>query len=90
MLKYTKKEGFMIKEMCNIIIYNDFIDKVILSDDEKQILDLLIKKKSIVQISQELNISDSTVSRIIKDLKEKYKNYKAIEIAKYDIFKTEN
>lgn len=80
----------MIKEMCNIIIYNDFIDKVILSDDEKQILDLLIKKKSIVQISQELNISDSTVSRIIKDLKEKYKNYKAIEIAKYDIFKTEN
>ena len=72
-----------------VIIYNDFIDKVVLSDDEKQVLDLLIKKKSIIQISQELNISDSTVSRIIKDLKEKYNNYKTIEVAKYDIFKTE-
>ena len=78
----------MIKEICNIIIYNDFVDKVVLSDDEKQVLDLLIKKKSIIQISQDLNLSDRTVSRIIKDLKEKYNNYKTIEIAKYDIFKS--
>lgn len=76
----------MIKELCNKIIYDDFISKVTLTEDEKQVLNLLIKKNSIVYISQKINTSDRTVARIVKDLKIKYKNYKKIEIAKYDIF----
>lgn len=76
----------MIKEMCNKIIYDDFINKVILTDDEKIVLDMLIQRKSVIQISQAVNMSDRTVSRIIKDVKVKYNNYKNLEIAKCDIF----
>lgn len=78
----------MIKELCNKIIYNDFVGKTTLTNDESRILDCLLKKYSITKISQKLNMSDRTVSRIIKDIKEKYKNYKVIEIAKIDIFKS--
>lgn len=78
----------MIKELCNEIIYNDFINKTKLTNDEIKILNNLLKKNSIVRISQELNMSDRTVSRIIKDIKEKYTNYKTIELAKINILKS--
>jgi DNA-binding MarR family transcriptional regulator len=78
----------MIKELCNEIIYNDFINKTKLTNDEIKILNNLLKKNSIVKISQELNMSDRTVSRIIKDIKEKYTNYKTIELAKINILKS--
>lgn len=77
----------MIKELCNKIIYDDFVNKTMLTDDEIKVLDSLLKKSSIIQIAQELNMSDRTISRIIKDIKEKYKNYKTLEVAKFDIFK---
>lgn len=77
----------MIKELSNKIIYDDFINKTILTDDELNILKCLIKKYSITKMTQELNMSDRTIFRIKKDIKEKYDNYKTIEIAKSDIFK---
>lgn len=77
----------MIKELSNKIIYDDFVNKTMLTDDEIKVLNCLLKKELIVKISQELNMSDRTVSRTIKNIKEKYKNYKTIEIAKADIFK---
>ena len=76
----------MIKELSNKIIFDDFISKTILTSDELEILEMLIKKFSIVKISSELSMSDRNVSRIIKDLKIKYKNYKKLELAKNDIF----
>lgn len=76
----------MIKELSNKIIYDDFISKTMLTDDELNILKCLLKKYSIVKITQELNMSDRTIFRIKKDIKEKYKNYKVIEIAKTGIF----
>lgn len=76
----------MIKELSNKIIFDDFISKTILTSDESKILEMLIKKYSIIKISSELAMSDRNVSRIIKDLKIKYKNYKKIELAKNDIF----
>lgn len=77
----------MIKELSNKIIYDDFISKTTLTDDELNVLNCLLKKYSIIKITQELNMSDRTIFRIKKDIKEKYKNYKTIEIAKSDIFK---
>ena len=77
----------MIKELSNKIIYDDFVSKTTLTDDEINILNCLLKKYSITKTTQELNMSDRTVFRIKKDIKEKYKNYKAIEIAKTGIFK---
>lgn len=76
----------MIKELSNKIIFDDFISKTILTSDESKILEMLIKKYSIIKISSELAMSDRNVSRIIKDLKIKYKNYRKIELAKNDIF----
>ena len=78
----------MINELSNKIIFDDFKAKTILTDDEERILLMLIKKYSIIKISQEINASDRTVERIIKGLKMKYNNYKKIELAKYDIFLT--
>ena len=76
----------MIKELSNKIIFDDFVNKTILTSDELEILEMLIKKCSIIKISSELSMSDRNVSRIIKDLKIKYKNYKKLELAKNDIF----
>lgn len=77
----------MINELSNKIIFDDFKNKMILTDDEEEILLMLVKKYSIIKISQEVNLSDRTVERIIKNLKIKYNNYKKIELAKYEIFK---
>ena len=78
----------MTKELSNRVIYNDFLSKVILTDDEKIVLDMLIKKESIIKISQKINMSDRNVSRIVKDLKRKYADYKQLEMAKLGIFKS--
>ena len=78
----------MIKELSNKIIFEDFKNKIILTEDEEKVLLMLVKKYSIIKISQEINVSDRTVERIIKTLKIKYNNYKKIELAKYDIFLT--
>lgn len=78
----------MIKELSNSIIYNDFISKVKLTEDETKILNMIILKYSIIKMSQEAIMSDRNVLRIKKDIKEKYNIYKKIEMAKLDIFKS--
>lgn len=75
----------MKKELCIKQIYKDFIDKVFLNDTEKQVLELYIKNESIIKIADIINQSTSSVSRIIAELKEKYNNYKKLEISKLDI-----
>lgn len=75
----------MVKALSNQIIYDDFVKKTILTEEEQKILDMLLKRYSIIKISQEVCMSDRNVSRIIKTLKEKYNNYKNIELAKIDI-----
>ena len=76
----------MIKELSSKIIYEDFISKTFLTEDEKIVLDMFIVKESVVKIGQEINMSERNVSRIIKTLKKKYDNYKKIQIAMLDIF----
>ena len=72
----------MKKELANKQIYDDFISKTILNDNEKDVLVRYIKGDSIVKISTETQQSTATVSRIIAKIKEKYDNYKRMEIAK--------
>ena len=78
----------MFKELSSKLIYDDFKTKMVLTDDEIKVLDMLLLKYSITKMSQEINMSDRNVSRIIKDIKEKYYMYKKIELAKLDVFKT--
>lgn len=72
----------MKKELSIKQIFDDFISKTILNDTERDILIKYIKNESIVKISEDLSISTATVSRTIADLKEKYENYKRLELAK--------
>ena len=72
----------MKKELSVKQIFDDFISKTILNDIERDILIKYIKNESIVKISEDLSISTATVSRTIADLKEKYENYKKLELAK--------
>lgn len=78
----------MKKELCIKEIFNDFINKVILSEIEEDILTRYIKNESIVKMAQDLSMGTATISRIIADLKEKYEKYKKIEIARLKLFKS--
>lgn len=75
----------MVKALSNQIVYEDFVKKTILTEEEQKILNMLLKKYSIIKISQEMCMSDRNVSRIIKILKQKYNDYKIIELAKIDV-----
>ena len=72
----------MKKELSVKQIFDDFINKTIINDLEKQVLIKYIKNESIVKIANDLSISTASVSRIIAEIKEKYNNYKKLEIAK--------
>ena len=75
----------MVKALSNQVVYEDFVKKTVLTEEEQKILNMLLKKYSIIKISQEMCMSDRNVSRIIKILKQKYNDYKIIELAKIDV-----
>ena len=72
----------MKKELSIKLILDDFINKTYINELEQEVLIRYIKNKSIVQIAEETSQSTATVSRIIVSLKEKYKNYKTLELTK--------
>ena len=72
----------MKKDLSNRQIYDDFVNKTILNDLEKEVLMMYVKDESIIQIADNISQSTSTVSRIIAQLKDKYDNYKRLEIIK--------
>ena len=80
----------MKKELSINFIYNDFINKVKLTEKEKEILDLYIDDNSIVKIADETSQGTATVSRIIANIKDKYNNYKKLEIEKLRILNDMN
>lgn len=77
---------YMKNELAIKMIFDDFNNKMILTDNEKDILIRFIKNDSIVKIAIETNQSERTISRIIANLKSKYKDYKQLELAKLLIF----
>ena len=79
----------MKKELSAKPIFDDFKSKVILTDLEVEVLTRYIKGNSIVKIADEVKQSTSTISRTIANLKEKYINYKKLELAKLMLFKRE-
>lgn len=72
----------MKKELSMIQIFNDFVEKTILNDNEKEVLIRYVKGESIIKIATETSQSTSSVSRTIVILKEKYNNYKKLELAR--------
>lgn len=77
----------MKKELSIKQIFDDFAEKTILNDLEKEVLIKYIKGDSIIKIANDTSQSTSSVSRIIATLKEKYENYKKLELAKLLLLK---
>lgn len=69
------------------IIYDDFLDKVKLSQQQIEILNRLIKKETVVKISIETNMSERSVGYEIRKLKDLFIKYKQMEIAKANMLK---
>lgn len=72
----------MKKELAIKQIREDFINKVMLSEDEIDILERYVKNHSIVKMAEDTKQGTATISRIIASIKEKYEDYKKLEIAK--------
>lgn len=72
----------MKKELANKQIYDDFISKTILTENEKDILIRYIKNDSIVKMAEDTKQGTTTISRTIANVKEKYSCYKKLELAK--------
>ena len=51
--------------------YEELKDKLMLNEELSQILEMKIKGYSVIQISMKLNISERTVNRRVKKLKQK-------------------
>ena len=77
----------MKKELANKQIYDDFMSKTILTDNEKEVLIRYIKNYSIVKIAEDTLQSTTSVSRTISSIKEKYDNYKKLELVKLMLLK---
>lgn len=80
----------MKKDLAIKQIFDDFTDKIMLSDNEKDVLRRYIKNDSIVKIANDTMQGTATISRIIASIKEKYDNYKKLEIAKLKLLTNEN
>ena len=77
----------MKRELAIKQLYDDFIIKVILTENERDILDRYIKGDTYVKIALDTSQSYSSVSRTIMDLKVKYETYKKLELTKLILFK---
>lgn len=75
----------MKKDLSIKQIYDGFILKVTLDEDEIKVLDMYIKNYSYVQMSLALNISERNISRIVNRLKEKYAIYKNLEVSRLNM-----
>ena len=79
------KEDLAIKQL-----YDDFIIKVTLTENEKDILDRYIRGDTYVNMSMETQQSYSNVSRTITDIKKKYEIYKQLELLKLNLLQRKN
>ena len=70
-------EKLKIKE-----IYDDFKSKIMLTERQSEILELLLRDKSITQISMELCICERTISYEKREINKLYKQYTRGEINK--------
>lgn len=75
----------MIKALSCKIIREDFIDKMVLTNDEIEVLEMLLKGYLITKIAIQTHQSDRNVGKIIRRIKDKYENYKQLELSKMSI-----
>jgi len=72
----------MIEKLRIKALYDDFVNKVKLTDEQKRILNMMINKDTIVKMSLEIGVSERTLKYEIKKIKQLYNNYLQMEISK--------
>lgn len=72
----------MVEKLKIKAIYDDFLNNVSLTDEQIRILDMLIKRESIVKISMEIGASQRTISYEIRKLKDLYNDYYNLQVSK--------
>lgn len=72
----------MVEKLKVKAIYDDFLKNISLTEEQIKILNMLINKETIVKISIELGMSQRSVSYEIKKIKDLYKDYYNLQLAK--------
>lgn len=72
----------MVEKLRIKALYDDFTNKVHLTDEQKRILNMMLNKDTIIKISLEIGVSERTVKYEIKKIKDLYNNYLQMEISK--------
>ena len=72
----------MVEKLRIKALYDDFVDKVKLTEEQKRILDMMLNKDTIIKISLEIGVSERTIKYEIKKIKQLYNNYLQMEISK--------
>lgn len=77
----------MINKLKIEFIFQDFIKKVCLTNEQIKLLDMYRNKETRVKISNELGMSERTIGYELAELKKLYKDYCDLEITKATILK---
>lgn len=72
----------MIEKLKIKAVYNDFVSNVSLTDEQLKILNMLLKKDTIVKISMEIGASQRTINYEIKKLKQLFNKYYEMQLYK--------
>lgn len=72
----------MVEKLRIKALYDDFVNKVKLTDEQKRILDMMLNRDTIVKISLEIGVSQRTINYEVKKIKKLYNNYLQMEISK--------
>ena len=72
----------MLEKLKIKILYEDFINSVLLTKEQIKILNMLINKETIVKISMEIGVSPRTVNYEVKKLKKLYQSYYDLQMCK--------
>lgn len=72
----AEEDVLLVEDLCNMFEftreeYEDIVKKAMLNEELAKIFEMKIKDYSITKISIEMNMSESTVNRRIKQLKKK-------------------
>lgn len=65
----------MLEKLKIKAIYDDFLENVNLNETQIKILDMLLKKETIVKISLDLSMSERAVGYEIRRIKDLYNDY---------------
>ena len=72
----------MVEKLRIKAIYDDFIHNVSLTEEQIKIINMLIKKDTIVKISMEIGMSVRTVNYEIRKLKNIFEDYCDLQLSK--------